>query len=201
MSNNSSSKFEVSVSELNKLLELCERALEGLSKARKIPKAQRQDVRDAVGDTCELIDSILTTVKQRLSDVRKAVLKDDPKAKDMIVRLDNASEWEGNYRRFHICGPLRDVASELRNGVLGRLVRHFSFKNPNELKQTIENFLQTEAAAGEFVSLLLQKQGALAAKLHENRAIVADELQNAKQQIQDYRDKFIDLEKKVRAAI
>ncbi len=84
--------YQISVSELDKLLDLCQRALDGLSKASQMTKANRQSVRNAVGDTCELIDTILTTVKQRLSAINKALIADDPNAAGMIADLGNASD-------------------------------------------------------------------------------------------------------------
>ena len=194
-------KFQISVSELDKLLDLCQRAVDGLVAASQMTKANRQSVRTAVGDTCELIDTILTTVKQRLSDINKAIISDDPSAASMIADLNNASAWEENYRRFHLCEPLRNAAGEIRTGVLGQLVGFFSFKNPDELKATIEAFLGAEEAAGRFVGQLLDKLTGLANEVHNDRDLVSKEIQNARQQIQLYRDQFIDLEKRVRAAV
>ena len=194
-------KFQISVSELDKLLDLCQRAVDGLVAASQMTKANRQSVRTAVGDTCELIDTILTTVKQRLSDINKAIISDDPSAASMIADLNNASAWEENYRRFHLCEPLRNAAGEIRTGVLGQLVGFFSFKNPDELKATIEALLGAEEAAGRFVGQLLDKLTGLANEVNNDRDLVSREIQNARQQIQLYRDQFIDLEKKVRAAV
>jgi hypothetical protein len=42
---------------------------------------------------------------------------------------------------------------------------------------------------------------ALAAEVDNDRAMVSKEITNARQQVQHYRDQFIDLEKKVRAAV
>lgn len=199
--NGSSNTYEISVSELDKLLDLCVKTIEALSGVSKIPKEQRNQVRDAVGDTCELIDSILTTVKQRLSDIRKAIINNDAYAADMISDLDNMSEWEDSYRKFHMCGPLRDAASELREGVLGRFVQYFSFKNTDELKNTIERFLATEEAAGQFVGTILSDLSDLDCELDNNRDLVLDKLKEARKKIQHYRDQFIALEKKVRDEI
>ena len=193
--------YQISVSELDKILDLCQGALDGLTKASQMTKANRQSVRNAVGDTCELIDTILTTVKQRLSAINKLLVADDPNAAGMIADLGNASEWEENYRRFHLCEPLRNAAGEIREGLLGRLVGFFSFKNPDELKATIETFLGAEEAAGRFVGQLLDRLTALAAEVDNDRAMVSKEITNARQQVQHYRDQFIDLEKKVRAAV
>ena len=196
--NGTTNTYQISVSELDKLLDICIKTIEGLSTASKIPKEKRNQVRAAIGDTCELIDSILTTVKQRLSDIRKAVINNDTYAAEMISDLDNMSEWEESYRRFHMCGPLRDAASELREGVLGKLVQYFSFKNTDELKNTIEGFLSTEAAAGRFVSTILTDLSMLGNELGTNRSMVLDKLQQARVKIQHYRGQFIELEKKVR---
>lgn len=199
--NGSSNTFEISVSELDKLLDLCVKTVEVLSGVSKIPKEQRAQIREAVGDTCELIDSILTTVKQRLSDIRKAILNDDSYAAGMIADLDNMSEWENSYRQFHMCGPLREAASELREGVLGKFVQYFSFKNTSELKDTIEHFLATEEAAGQFVGIMLSDLSELANELDNDKDFVLDKLKEARTKVQEYRDRFIDLEKKVREEI
>jgi len=201
MSDGSSVTYQISVSELDKLLDLCQKAVDGLSAATKMTKANRERVRSAVGDTCELIDTILTTVKQRLSDIHKALLVGDSSAAPMIADLGNASEWEANYRRFHLCEPLRNAAGELRHGVLGQLVSYFSFKNPDELKTTIEAFLSAEEAAGRFVSQLLDRLTPLANEVGNDPQMVDREIQNARQQVQHYRDEFIALEKQIRATV
>lgn len=199
--NGSVNSYEIKVSELDKLLDMCIKTVEGLSKATKIPKEHRAKVRVAIGDTCELIDSILTTVKQRLSDIRKAVVNNESYASDMINELNNMSEWEESYRQFHMCGPLRDAANELREGVLGKLVQYFSFNNTDELKITIERFLQTEESAGQFVGMMLDDLSKLDSQLDIDREMVIERLNGARSKIQNYRDKFIELEKKVRNEI
>ena len=199
--NGSVNTYEIKVSELDKLLDMCIKTVEGLSKASNIPKEHRDIVRVAISDTCELIDSILTTVKQRISDIRKVVVNNESYASDMISELGNMSEWEDSYRKFHMCGPLRDAAGELREGILGRFVQYFSFKNTDELKKTIERFLQTEESAGQFVGMMLDDLSKLDSKLGSDREMVIDKLNDARFKIQNYRDKFIELEKKVRNEI
>ena len=100
-----------------------------------------------------------------------------------------------------MCGPLRDAAGELREGILGRFVQYFSFKNTDELKKTIERFLQTEESAGQFVGMMLDDLSKLDSKLGSDREMVIDKLNDARFKIQNYRDKFIELEKKVRNEI
>ena len=201
MTNGTSTRFEISVSELDKLVDLGTKVLSGLTKASNFPKDQRQKVRDAVADTCELINSILTTVKQRVSDVRKAVLADDTRASNMIADLGSVSEWEDRYRQFQICEPLRNAAGDLRDGVLGRFVQYFSFRDKDDLRATVDRFLATEAAAGDFVGHLLDKLAGLGTELASNKQTVVDELGRARERIQAYRDQFVDLEKQLRSVI
>jgi hypothetical protein len=112
MPNQWAGKFEVSVSELNKPIEICTGALDALSRASQIPKAQRESVRNAVRETCGLVDSILTPVKQELHQAWKAVMADDPRAEQRIAdlayevavdkKLENARRQVQEYRRKFI---------------------------------------------------------------------------------------------------
>jgi uncharacterized protein YoxC len=201
MPDGNTQKFELSLSELDKFLDLTEKAIDGISKAATLTKQQRKEMRQSVGDTCETIDSILTSVKQRISFVNKELQNDIPSAKTHISELANAQEWESKYRKFQLCEPLRTAAGELRDSVLGKFIRFFSFKNPDDLRNTIDTFLKGEEAAGEFVAKLLHNLSLLANQADSRKDFVLSELEKARQSVQEYRDKFIKLEKEIRATI
>ncbi len=194
-------RFQISISELDELLNVLKELIKGVKEAAKLSKKQREEMRESIGDTCELINSILTTVKQRISDVYKELRMGDIEAKDHILELANSSEWEDKYREFKLCLPLRTAASEIRDSILGRFIEKFSFKNPDGLKSTIEQFLRAEEAAGQFVAAILKDLSQLGHKVDSRKKYVMAKLIEARDSIQKYRDKFIFLEKKMRAAI
>lgn len=201
MPNGNSKTFEISVSELNKLLDLLQKLMDGIGKAATLSKQQRTEMRQSLGDTCEMIDSILTTVKQRISDLSKELRGDDPQAKTHISELADSGDWEHKYREFQLCLPLRTAASEIRDSILGKLIQFFSFKDSDDLRNTIEMFLASEAAAGDFVAKLLHNLSLLGNEADTRKEFVMAELEKARHSIQEYRDKFITLEKQIRATI
>jgi len=77
MADDSTVTYQISVSELDKL-DLCQRALDGLTKASQMTKANRQSVRNAVGDTCELIDSPLIVHKEIIGNHPPHHLRQSP---------------------------------------------------------------------------------------------------------------------------
>jgi len=197
MPNEKKTKFAMSISELDKLLDLIDKLSTAVSKAITVPKEQRREMRKAIGDTCALIDEVLRSVKKRLGSIMKQLRSNDPDAKDSIASLAYAEEWENMYRLFKLCNPLREAASEIRENVLGRLVSSISFKNINQLREATSTFFATEAQAGEFVSNLLRNLTPLSDKVDTEKDFVSDELEKAIDAIQSYQDKFIALEQKL----
>ncbi|MFB0502002.1 MAG: hypothetical protein ACETVP_05970 [Candidatus Bathyarchaeia archaeon] len=195
-------RIQISISDpLSNLFSALQQLAEGVKKATKLTKKQREEMRRALGETCELIDTILTTVKQRISDVEKEVRRNDDEASFHIYELGNMDIWENTYRQFHLCLPLRRAIEEIRMGILERFLKHFSFRDPAHLQETIEQFLKDERTAGVFVGKLLSDLSKLEKDVNTKREYAIDELEKARMAIQEYRDKFIDLERHVRKAI
>ena len=139
MPKDSSKSFQINVGELNKILELVEKIVDELKKIAKIPKEEREEIRKAVMETCESIDGILLSVKLALDDIQEALKHDYADTKDKISQLSNAGEWENKYREFKLCWPLRRATGEIRDTVFGRLKKKFSFKNPDELSNSLNS--------------------------------------------------------------
>ena len=148
-----------------------------------------------------MIDSILTMVKQRISILIVEIRRGDANVKQHLIDLDNPHEWEGHYREFQMCEPLLIAASELRDNFISRLKQFFVVKDRRALKKGIDEFIQNERMAGEFVSKLLKKLTRLADKVEEKPQHVQKELEKARDSIQQYRDAFIDIERRMRVSM
>ena len=202
MSNEKTSQFQVSFTfaELDKLLSLFERLVEGVGKAASLPENERREMRQSISETAEMIDSILTMVKQRISILIIEIRRGDKSVKQHLIELDNPCEWENHYREFQMCEPLRNAASELRDNFISRIKQFFVVKDRRTLKKGIEEFIRNERMAGEFVSKLLKKLTKLADKVDKKSEYVQNELEKARDSIQQYRDAFIDIEKRMRVS-
>jgi len=202
MSNQNTQKFQVSIAELDRLLNLFEKLIDGVSKATRLTKDQRHQMRQSIGDTCEMVDLLLTAVKQHISHIIREMRAGNlQQVKNEIIELNNMDKWEHQYRAFQLCESLRTAGSEIRDGILGRFVSFFSFRDPDELRGTIESFLETERVAGEFIARLLYDLAQLHDEVDERPDFVLTKLEEARTVIQQYRDRFIELEKRMRAAI
>jgi hypothetical protein len=89
----------------------------------------------------------------------------------------------------------------LRENFVSRLKQFFVVKDRTSLKNGIDEFIQNESMAGEFVSKLLKKLTRLADKVEKNPHHVQKELEKARDSIQQYRDAFIDIERRMRTSI
>ena len=203
MSSGKTSQFQVGITfaELDKLLSLFERLADGVSKAASLPENERRQMRQSISETAEMIDSILTMVKQRISVLIVEIRRGDLNIRQHLIELDNPYEWEKHYREFHLCEPLRNAASELRENFVSRLKQFFVVKDRRALKKGIDEFIQSERMAGEFVSKILKQLTKLADKVDKKPEYVQNELEKARDSIQQYRDAFIDIERRMRSSM
>jgi hypothetical protein len=90
--------------ELDKLLSLFEKLIDGVSKAAGLPEDERRKIHQSISETAEMIDSILTMVKQRISFLIVEIRRDDANVKQHLIDLDNPYEWEGHYTDRPVLG-------------------------------------------------------------------------------------------------
>ena len=196
-----SSEFSISLSDIDKLFELVEKTVAGFKNLSAIPENERDKVRDALIETTELIDSILLSVKLALTDAIDQVKSGYGDPSKTLANLADTDAWEGQYRHFRLCWPLRKATSELRESVLDRLTNFFTFKNTDQLKAVLDSYLATEASAGELVSRMLRDLAKLSDEVSERKDYVLKELETAKDTVHECRKKFIDLEIKISDAL
>jgi uncharacterized protein YlxP (DUF503 family) len=201
MSTENAKQFQISFSELDKILGLLTQLAEGVDKAAKLAVDKRAKMRQAIIKTCEMLDTVLTTVKQRISIIISEVDGKDPNVRKHIENLSSYEEWEKHYREFQMCEPLRQAAEELNRGVFQKLIGKFVFKDTSGIQNDIIEFMGNEHEAGLFVEKLLLNLSRLKNKVEADPNLVIKRLEKARGDIQVYRDLFIDLEKRVRAKL
>jgi hypothetical protein len=136
--------------ELDKLLSLFEKLIDGVSKAAGLPEDERRKIHQSISETAEMIDSILTMVKQRISFLIVEIRRDDANVKQHLIDLDNPYEWVGHYREFQMCEPLLIAASELRENFISRLKQFFVVKDRTSLKKGIDEFIKNDSPPDRF---------------------------------------------------
>ena len=193
--------FEISLKEIDQVLSLLETLFNGVKQASNLSKDKRKELNLALTETAEMISTILTTVKQRISNIIKEIRKESPNVRNEIIELEHPGDWEDQYRRFRMCEPLANAATELDRGFFTKLVDYFSFKDTGELKATIENFISSETVVGEFVARLFKDLVRLEEKVETEPDFVLAEFEKARDKIEEYRDRFIKIEKDIRTNI
>jgi hypothetical protein len=198
---NKQQAFQISFAEIDKVLSLFEKLADGINKVSNLPKEKRENLRKALSETAEMVVTILTTIKQTISIIIIGIRSNDPNIKTKIIELEHHSEWESVYRKFHLCEALKNASTELKSGFFSKVTNYFSFSNPEELERTIEQFMDNEFVVGIFVSKVLKNLAKLDKEADKNPAFVLGYFENARDDIEKYRDKFIEIEKNIRASI
>ena len=191
----------VSMQEVDLALSAIKELARGIKEAKDLGKNERQKMRDALRETCEMIDTILTTVRGQISQILRELRLKDEEAARHIAYLGVAEFWEDAYRNLHLCVELRDTTSELKHSVINRLVGKYNFSDKEGLERQIEGVLRAEGAAANTISAMLDDLAKLCEKVDTDREMVIDEFEKARDTIQGYRDVFIELEKEMRESI
>ena len=193
--------FEISFSEVSQLIDVFQKLINGVSRATKMPKEHREEMRDAILETCEMIQTILINVKQRISIVHKSVKAGHASAKEQLKNLADEFEWEHECRTIQLCLPLAAAASEINRGLMGKWRAYLSFSKPRELTKTIDVFLKNEVAVGQFVGKMLHDLSELSGQVGRRKKFVLNSLDLARRSIRDYNNKFVALEIKLQGLI
>lgn len=194
--------MELNITGLSEILKLIADLFEGIKGLGQVTVSHRQKLIKSLGDTAELIDQTLTILKGHLTKIISEIQSNNlPEAKSLIAALDNHQEWERRYRQFQMCDPLMQAGRELETLLNRELVNKLSLKDSQKLQQLIKDYIRNEGAAGRLISETLTNLSKLASQIDTDYQIVSSEIENAKIEIQKWRDKFIRLEKQLRKTI
>ncbi|PKP00692.1 MAG: hypothetical protein CVU11_17090 [Bacteroidetes bacterium HGW-Bacteroidetes-6] len=194
--------MEIKIQGISEMFNIIGELFNGLKSTAKILETVKKDMRDALANTAELIDETLTILKQHLSTVA-AELKygDEVKARKMILELSNFHAWEHKFRQFELCDTLRNAALNLERKGLYKLKTKVGYANPEELKQAMWDYIGGEANAANSVSEMLIFLSGNADFEPGKKDEMITRIETARDEVSQWRKKFIDLEKKIRAGI
>lgn len=194
--------MEINIKGLSDVLQLITSMFTGVKNLGKLPSEHRTQLFKSLSGAAEVIDETLTILKGHLSKVQSVIRQEDvARAHDMVSELAVEPFWESKYRQFQLCDSLHQAGRELDTLLNRELLNKVAFKDAQEIQILISKYIAGEGAAGRMISELLQDLGALAPLVATDPQKVQDKLESAKHSIQEWRDKFIELEKELRAAI
>lgn len=174
----------------------------GVKAASQIPENHRKEMRDAIADTAELIDQTLTILKQHLTSVISELrFGDRQRAKQMIYELGSFQGWEAKYRQFQLCDSLRLATDNLERKGLYKLLNNISFDQPETIQQRMFDYIGGEVSAARSVGTMLLHLAQLADSVDTDSTAVAKNLEEARNEVGQWRQAFIDLELEIRSSI
>lgn len=188
------------LNELDLFLDFLKTLTTELKKATKIPKEQREKMRNAISETCDLIDALLSIVRYEISSITQELKSENLNLGSIerkIYNLADESNWRKHYRHFQMCEPLRTASSELRGSLFSRIKDKFIFDNRKKLDEIIRDYIDGETKAARFISDLLQDLSQLGVKVYGNPKKVLKKLEEAKLIIDNFRESFIEIEKQI----
>lgn len=194
--------MEIKIAGLSEVFNIIGTLFNGVKTAAEIPETAKKEMKEALASTAELIDETLTILKQHLSAVvHELKYGDDARARQMIFELGNFQMWEQKYRQFELCDTLRNAAMNLEKKGIYELKNNLSYGDPDKLKQLIWDYIGGEANAARSVGEMLVEMSRKAdfdpAKKDEMIAV----MDSARNEITEWRQKFVDIEKEIRMAI
>lgn len=117
--------------------------------AAALPKAEREQYRQAVGQSYQLLDTTLSMIAIRLGDI--LLPASQPTFIDEVAKLDNYAEWMRIEREFRICQSLRAALSEIKH-FGGNLKARVSVNDIDALIEMMECTIATEGEIAGFIS-------------------------------------------------
>jgi len=194
--------MEIKIAGLSEVFDIIGALFKGVKAAAEIPETEKREMKEALADTAELIDETLTILKQHLTTV-SGELKygDEAKARRMIFEMGNFLLWEQKYRQFELCDTLRNAAMNLEKKGIFQLKTNISFGDPDTLKQLIWDYIGGEANAARSVGEMLVNLSRKADFDPSQKDEMIENLEAARTEIGNWRQKFVDIEKEIRSAI
>ena len=174
----------------------------GVKSAIELKENQRNELRDAIAKTAELVDETLAIVKQHLTGVISELkFRDRQNAKIMISELASFPGWEDKYRRFQLCDALRLATDNLEKKGLYKYLNKISFNDPKTIQQRMFDYIGGEVNAAKSVVAMLQSLTPLADSVDSDFEMVVKNLEEARNEVGKLRQAFIDLEIEIRNSI
>jgi hypothetical protein len=171
----------------------------GVKSAIELKENQRNELRDAIAKTAELVDQTLAIVKQHLTGVISELkFRDRRNAKIMIAELASFPGWEDKYRRFQLCDELRLATNKLEEKGLYKYLNKISFNNPTTIQKRMFDYIGGEVNAAKSVVTMLESLTPLADSVDSDIDMVVKNLEEARNEVGKLRQAFIDLEIEIR---
>lgn len=123
--------------------------IDALSKITKLPKAEREQYRQAIEQSYQLLDTTLGMIAIRLGDI--LLPASQPEFIDEVAKLDNCAEWIRIEREFRMCQSLRAALSEIKHPS-GELKARVSVHDIHSLIEMMEGTTATEGEIAGFIS-------------------------------------------------
>ena len=181
------------------VLDILKDLLSGIKSAGQIPENNKKEMKEALASTAELIDETLTILKQHLSGILSELkFGDRQTARKMIFELGDFRAWEDKYRQFQMCDKLRDATDNLERKGLYKLLNNLSFNDPEQIQQKMWDYIGGEVNAAKSVGTMLVELSRLESKVDTEFDLVADSLEQARNEVGHWRQIFIDFEKEIR---
>lgn len=194
--------MEIKIAGLSEVFDIIGALFKGVKAAAEIPETEKREMKEALAETAELIDETLTILKQHLTGVSSELkYGDETKARKMIFEMGNFLLWEQKYRQFELCDTLRNAAMNLEKKGIFQLKTNISFGDPDTLKQLIWDYIGGEANAARSVGEMLVNLSRKADFDPSQKDEMIENLEAARTEIGNWRQKFVDIEKEIRAAI
>jgi len=174
----------------------------GVKTAIELKETQKNELRDAIAKTAELVDQTLAIVKQHLTSVISELkFRDRQNAKIMIAELASFPGWEDKYRRFQLCDALRLATDNLERKGLYKYLNKISFNDPKTIQQRMFDYIGGEVNAAKSVVTMLESLTPLADSVDSDFEMVVKNLEEARNEVGKLRQAFIDLEIEIRNSI
>lgn len=131
------------------LVDALAKVKDALKEAVSLPKAERDQYREVIGQNYQLLDTTLGMIAIRLGDI--LLPANDAKFIDEVAKLDNYPEWMRIEREFRMCQSLRAALSEIKH-FSGKLKARVSVNDLDALIKMMEGTTATEDDVAEFIS-------------------------------------------------
>jgi len=131
------------------LIDALSKVTYALKAAAALPKAEREQYRQVVGQSYQLLDTTLGMIAIRLGDI--LLPASQPTFIDEVAKLDNCPEWIRIEREFRMCLSLRAALSEI-NHFSGKLKAQVSVHDIDALIEMMERTTATEGDIAGFIS-------------------------------------------------
>lgn len=192
----------IKIEGISQVLDIITGLFGAIKKAGNLTTERRNEMKEALANTAELIDETLIILKQHLSSLitlmREGQLQE---AEKMLVELKNFREWENRYRNFQLCDKLTGAALSLERKGLYQLTNNFSFNDAHRIQQLMWDYVGGETNAAKSVGEMLVNLSQLAPLVHTNPGFVMEHLESARKEVHACRQQFINLEMSIREAV